>query len=161
MYTGGLLGDERPRQCSLRYAACSLYLYHCMLTKVRYVSIAPRIRCRYDWSKSTSENYRNKSNTDFAGKYIKERKMLDYSWHCNISRARQKWQDEVIDSVVKKVSPQSNPWIVYTCGPMGAGKGYCLTWMSQHGYVGHNAARAASVLFPCCVSTAVYNSDAA
>ena len=105
-----------------------------MPTGLDSVSTFP-IRDDYDWTKSTSENYVNKSKTDFVGKYVKERKMLDYSWHCNISRNRQKWQDEVIDSIVKKVAPQSNPWIVYTCGPMGAGKGYCLTWMSQHGYV--------------------------
>ena len=24
-------------------------------------------------------------------------------------------------------------WVVYTCGPMGAGKGYVLSWMSKHG----------------------------
>jgi len=26
------------------------------------------------------------------------------------------------------------PWIVYTCGPMGAGKGHVLSWMSRNGF---------------------------
>jgi hypothetical protein len=90
---------------------------------------------KFNWKESTSENYKNKSITDFIGAYVKERKKLDYTWHNNYTRERQAWQDKVIDSVVRKVSPQSNPWIVYTCGPMAAGKGYCLTWMSQNGYV--------------------------
>ncbi len=28
-----------------------------------------------------------------------------------------------------------NPWLVHTCGPMGAGKGYVLGWMSAHGHL--------------------------
>jgi hypothetical protein len=44
------------------------------------------------------------------------------------------WQDWAIETVVARTSPQSHPWVVYTCGPMGAGKGYTLSWMSRHGY---------------------------
>jgi hypothetical protein len=68
---------------------------------------------KYNWKISTSENYKNRSITEFVGKYVKERKKLDYTWHTNYTRGRQEWQDKVIDSVVRKVSPQSNPWIVY------------------------------------------------
>lgn len=25
------------------------------------------------------------------------------------------------------------PWLVYTCGGYGTGKGFCMAWMSQHG----------------------------
>ena len=40
----------------------------------------------------------------------------------------------MVDSVVTKTVPQATPWIVYTCGPMGAGKGYALQWMSDSGF---------------------------
>ena len=43
-------------------------------------------------------------------------------------------QDAVIKSTVVRTEPQVQPWIVYTCGPMGAGKGYTLSWMSRHGF---------------------------
>lgn len=33
-----------------------------------------------------------------------------------------------------RTEPQATPWIVYTCGPMGAGKGHVLSWMSKSGY---------------------------
>ncbi|KAH8074477.1 zeta toxin [Aureococcus anophagefferens] len=26
------------------------------------------------------------------------------------------------------------PWVVFTCGPMGAGKGHALSWLSEHGF---------------------------
>ncbi len=52
----------------------------------------------------------------------------------NYTEARQAWQDTVIRSTVRRTSSQPNPWIVYTCGPMGAGKGYTLSWMSENGY---------------------------
>ena len=39
-----------------------------------------------------------------------------------------------MDSVVTKTVPQATPWIVYTCGPMGAGKGHALQWMSDNGF---------------------------
>ena len=31
-------------------------------------------------------------------------------------------QDGAVESVVSRPEPQPRPWIVYTCGPMGAGK---------------------------------------
>ena len=31
-------------------------------------------------------------------------------------------QDGAVESVVSRTEPQPRPWIVYTCGPMGAGK---------------------------------------
>lgn len=57
-------------------------------------------------------------------------------------------------SVVRRTEPQPNPWIIFTCGPMGVGKvghpgvswrlvimptivhtqGYTLYWLSANGY---------------------------
>ena len=94
----------------------------------------------FDLTKATSENYRSpvpyeKGKADqFFGEYAEIRESMDYSHHTVYSKERQLWQDSVVDSVVVKVKKQTQPWIVYTCGPMGAGKGYALGWMSANGY---------------------------
>ena len=62
------------------------------------------------------------------------REERDYAYHVNYTKERQLWQDKVIKRVVSRTEPQPHPWIVYTCGPAGAGKGFALSWMSQHGY---------------------------
>ena len=80
----------------------------------------------YDFTKTTTDNYGipYKESSTFHGKYPHIRELSDYSWHSNYSKERQLWHDKVVDSVVVKTQPQATPWIVYTCGPMGAGKGY-------------------------------------
>ena len=40
----------------------------------------------------------------------------------------------VIESIAVRTEEQTRPWCVYTCGPMGAGKGHALGWLSEHGY---------------------------
>ena len=40
----------------------------------------------------------------------------------------------MVGGILASTVPQVSPWIVFTCGPMGAGKGYVLSWMSRHGY---------------------------
>ena len=92
----------------------------------------------YDYSKSTNDNYGvpfcGNGALEFYGKYANIRSKLDYGYHPNYTRDRQAWQDVAVDSVVSRTTPNANPWIVYTCGPMGAGKGYVLSWMSANGY---------------------------
>ncbi|KAL1507417.1 hypothetical protein AB1Y20_008258 [Prymnesium parvum] len=89
----------------------------------------------YDYSRSTNENYADASEPRrFYGCHQALREGLDYSYHTNYTEARQYWQDQAILSVVARTKPKPTPWIVYTCGPMGAGKGYALSWMSKHGY---------------------------
>lgn len=75
----------------------------------------------YNWEKSTNDNYCNADATEFVGDFVKFRRSVDYDYHVNYTPARQLWQDKVIKSVVVKTEPQAQPWIVYTCGPMGAG----------------------------------------
>ena len=87
----------------------------------------------YDFTKSTNDNYAATPDTYF-GDFQDIRAARDYSYHVNYSRERQLWQDRAVSSVVSRTAPQISPWIVYTCGPMGAGKGYALSWMSRHGY---------------------------
>mmetsp|Transcript_40435 Transcript_40435/g.93878 ORF Transcript_40435/g.93878 Transcript_40435/m.93878 type:complete len:646 (-) Transcript_40435:89-2026(-) len=87
----------------------------------------------YDFSKPTSENYRS-NQLDFYGPFAKFRELCDYSYHVNYTRTRQYWQDEAIKSMISRAVEQPAPWLVYTCGPMGVGKGYTLSWMSQNGF---------------------------
>eukprot|EP00435_Cladocopium_sp_Y103_P021565 s2789_g5.t1 len=73
-------------------------------------------------------------NLKFFGSFRKIRELRDYSYHVNYTKERQLWQDQAIKSVISRVVEQPAPWLVYTCGPMGVGKGYTLSWMSQHGF---------------------------
>ena len=78
----------------------------------------------YDYSATTTANYGvpYAENQQFYGKYPQIRELSDYGWHSNYTKERQLWHDKVVDSVVTKTQPQATPWIVYTCGPMGAGQ---------------------------------------
>eukprot|EP00434_Breviolum_minutum_P003629 symbB.v1.2.003196.t1/scaffold158.1/size292703/9 len=87
----------------------------------------------YDYSKPTCDNYCEDA-LKFYGSFRKIRELRDYSYHVNYTKARQGWQDEAIKSVISRAVEQPAPWLVYTCGPMGVGKGYTLSWMSQHGF---------------------------
>mmetsp|Transcript_6645 Transcript_6645/g.16238 ORF Transcript_6645/g.16238 Transcript_6645/m.16238 type:complete len:331 (+) Transcript_6645:121-1113(+) len=87
----------------------------------------------YDFLKCTNANYQA-SDFKFYGKYHDIRAKRDYKYHVNYTKERQEWQDHVIETVVLRDEAQENPWIVYSCGAMGAGKGYTMRWMSAHGY---------------------------
>lgn len=69
----------------------------------------------------------------FYGPFAKIRESLDFSWHGNYTPERQEWQDNLVQSVFLRTQKQPRPWIIYTGGPMGAGKGYTLAWMSENG----------------------------
>jgi hypothetical protein len=89
----------------------------------------------YDFSASTNSNYRDDQlPRRFFGAHQEIRAARDYEYHVNYTDARQLWQDAAVSSVVARTQPQSQPWVVYTCGPMGAGKGHVLSWMSENGY---------------------------
>lgn len=38
-----------------------------------------------------------------------------------------------IRSCLGRTEAQARPWVVYTCGPMGVGKGHVLSWLSKQG----------------------------
>jgi hypothetical protein len=87
---------------------------------------------KYNFHRSTNDNY-GVLHREFYGPYAGIRARVDYSYHTNYTKERQEWQDRAIDSVVNRTAPVANPWVVYTCGPMGAGKGYVISWMSKNG----------------------------
>ena len=94
----------------------------------------------YDYSKSSEENYQQ-ANAPFVGKYQSQRSQLDYTFHMRYSEERQLLHDKLIDKFHRtKVldrkhnlvceSPLEN-WIVFTAGPMGAGKGHTIQWLAR------------------------------
>ena len=90
-----------------------------------------KIPSGFEWGKSTNDNYGAEQSAGFHGDYVDVRATRDYAYHVNYTPARQAWQDTVIRAAVTRTDPQPAPWVVYTCGPAGAGKGYALSWMSQ------------------------------
>ena len=48
--------------------------------------------------------------------------------------ARQEWQDTVLADVCSYgANGGESPWIIFTAGGMGVGKGYVLRWLADHG----------------------------
>ncbi|RYH05497.1 hypothetical protein EON65_44530 [archaeon] len=97
----------------------------------------------YDYSKSSEDNYKA-AQAPFVGKYKAERGMLDYNYHHRYSEERQLLHDQLIDLFLQTrvkdhrfvnvicESPLEN-WIVFTAGPMGAGKGHTMNWLDHEG----------------------------
>ncbi len=106
----------------------------------------------YDWSKSTEQNFISKDpNPQCRGRYATERSSLDYSYHKHYSDERQLMHDKLIDLFKETIiydgdatcdTPLEN-WVVFTAGPMGAGKSYVLSWLAHKGvFPSHSFVRA-------------------
>lgn len=88
----------------------------------------------YNFEQSTNDNYKA-ADLQFHGDFVEARAQRDYSYHVNYTKQRQLWQDSLIKDICGTTSPsRKRPWLVYTCGPPGAGKSYALSWMSSHGH---------------------------
>ena len=100
-----------------------------------------------DYSKSTEDNWCADVEGDiippFVGKYANERRELDYSYHKYYKPERQLFQDSLMDLFYDTSvhdtdrnmtcdKPLEN-WIVFTAGPMGAGKGRTMHWLAHQG----------------------------
>lgn len=83
----------------------------------------------YDFTKSTNHNYSAGEDRTFYGRYANVRSTINYKFHVNYVEARQKWQDLALDKVVIRTQPITRPWVVFTAGPMGAGKGHVIEWL--------------------------------
>jgi hypothetical protein len=99
-------------------------------------------RRRFSVLISSEEN--NKSDDMvFFGKYSHIRKTLDYSYHNNYTFERQKLQDAIISDMLdaaiildvdgKIGTVPTEPWIVFTAGAMGAGKGHTMNLLVENG----------------------------
>jgi len=98
---------------------------------------------QFSIEKSTEEIHASK-DMYFYGPYAHIRRTLDYSYHCNYTRERQLLQDaiiadfmttpKIVDADGQVGTTPTEPFIVFTAGAMGAGKGYVLHYMERHGY---------------------------
>jgi hypothetical protein len=80
---------------------------------------------------STTKAYDPAKHGPLRGEFAAIRAGLDYSYHPNSNVERQGWQDQLVNNVVTRTAPQARPWVVFTCGPMGAGKGYVMKWCDR------------------------------
>ena len=86
-----------------------------------------------DVGRSSIKKWSAAAHGELYGPFRQLRQRLDYSHHVNYSRKRQMWQDQLVSNVCVRTVQQQRPWLVFTCGAMGAGKGYALNWMSKQG----------------------------
>jgi hypothetical protein len=80
---------------------------------------------------------------DFIGKYSHIRKTLDYKYHANYTFERQHLQDAIISDMLDEAiildvdgnigTVPTKPWIVFTAGAMGAGKGHTMNVLVEMG----------------------------
>lgn len=93
------------------------------------------VRKGYDYTLSSNENYReSKDDAGFFGEFADIRKTRDYAYHVHYTKERQLWQDTCVSCILSRTVPQVRPWIVFTCGAMGAGKGFTVKWLSRNGF---------------------------
>lgn len=74
-----------------------------------------------EYTQSTNERYAS-STEIFVGEYRYTRALLDYRWHVHYKAERQLVQDTIIRKFLEGGVRMDRPWLVYTAGPMGAGK---------------------------------------
>jgi hypothetical protein len=86
-----------------------------------------------DFGRSSTKKWSAAAHGELYGPLRQIRQHLDYSYHVNYSRKRQMWQDQLVSNVCVRTAQQQRPWLVFTCGAMGAGKGYALNWLSKQG----------------------------
>jgi len=74
----------------------------------------------------------------FQGIHSDIRPLLDYTYHRKYSEQREAVQDNLIMQMCRNCARLGNemlPWVIFTAGAMGAGKGYVMRWMDKNGYV--------------------------
>jgi len=92
---------------------------------------------------STEKNY-EADTTEFYGPYARIRATLDYNYHGNYTKQRQYLQDRIVSEFMGQIIIQdkngdlcttaTEPFIVFTAGAMGAGKGHTINRLVELGY---------------------------
>lgn len=81
---------------------------------------------------STQDMYKSKTPV-LVGKYAATRAKLDYNWHSHYVEDRIiNVQDPIIEDALNNGVSMEKPWLVYTAGPMGAGKSHIMRWLFKH-----------------------------
>jgi hypothetical protein len=88
---------------------------------------------------STQENYACEGRTGvYVGEFADVRKTIDSRWHGCYTEMRQIFQDSIIRSLVPLDAIQDSQYtkvLVFSSGPMGAGKSYTMRWMIRTGAI--------------------------
>jgi len=97
-----------------------------------------RARRGYDWSRSTQANHTLQGDRSTGGRspsrFASIRETLDLDYHGHYSASRTRLQDEIISDFVGGGVVSEHPWIIFTAGAMGAGKGHTMKWMGEQGH---------------------------
>ena len=105
---------------------------------------------KYSLDESTEQNYSqplssgetSNSTSDFTQPFGTVRRLLDYNYHCHYTYDRQLVQDDILfrlygDSLSSSddidAGTKRDQWIIFTAGPMGAGKSCTLQQLSETG----------------------------
>lgn len=90
---------------------------------------------------SSEENHKS-DDTKFYGQFANIRATMDYSYHKNYTFERQMFQDAIINGILdeaildnhngEECTTPTIPWIVFTAGAFGAGKGYTLQHLAKN-----------------------------
>lgn len=87
----------------------------------------------FDFDKATEDVYAMKH---FSGPNRDIRPLLDYTYHKKYTEERVMLQDRLIQEQCAHGSKQEDlllPWVIFTAGAMGAGKGFVIEWMNKNG----------------------------
>jgi len=75
----------------------------------------------------TDKLYGIKDGNIDIGEYSETRKIMDYNYYSRYSPERVMLQDSIINRLLTpKKQSKNKPYIIYTCGPMGAGKSHTI-----------------------------------
>ena len=96
-------------------------------------------RNAYDWNASTQRNHKVDAESPdygkFSAKYARIREALDAGFHGHYSLQRQALQDMLIADRLALGDSHATPWVIFTAGAMGAGKGRTMAWLSESGVI--------------------------
>lgn len=71
----------------------------------------------------------------YTGKYREIRAKLDHTYHGVYTHDRQAQQDQLVDNMLAAGGDKSShPWIIFSAGPMGAGKGHTINYLNENGF---------------------------
>jgi len=125
------IGDGRP----------TLTKMNTLTRSVRFLIRTESNFAVFQSGKSTEENHQS-NDMNFYGKYAHIRKTLDYSYHRNYTEKRQRLQNSIIQDMLSTAlitdvngdvcTTPTEPWLVFTAGAMGAGKGYTIKTLVQN-----------------------------
>lgn len=87
----------------------------------------------FDYDRTTEDSF---AIPHFTGPNRDIRPLLDYTYHKKYNEERTMLQDRLIAELSGGGHKQEDlllPWVIFTAGAMGAGKGFVMEWMEKQG----------------------------